>query len=461
MNLHFDSLALPVPRGYRVGPWEVREPLASGAFATVYAGRRAPDAPAGPAEATLKFLPAGTRSPRQLDRLRELAAREPEVLRRLQRPRLIRMYGISTVDDPAEPLLDGATVVVLERADSSLDALLRRCPRPAAGPALLAQLCEGLHQLHHAGWVHGALKPGNVLLMADRTVRLGDFHQATEPHGAHGYAPAFQTTDCAAPELLWGGAGERDRHLRTTADLWAFGVLAHLVLTGTLPLPGATPGARRDAAVRYARGEEELRLSDELPAPWRGIVTDCLARTHEERVELDTGELLRRVETAAGLPPSPRLPRRLPGRPPLGRRRGTRRGSGFRSPVGWSSTAAAVVACTLLMLVVRGTPTAEAAGYERCDVGHVCFFSEKDGEGEMCAWYDDERDWSSGLAACDWGRQAPPRSVLNNGYGDELPGARYFKEPDFKEPAGCIQPLERRNLEGEVLIRSVKWLPSC
>lgn len=28
--------AVPVPKGYRIGVWEVREPLASGAFATVY-----------------------------------------------------------------------------------------------------------------------------------------------------------------------------------------------------------------------------------------------------------------------------------------------------------------------------------------------------------------------------------------------------------------------------------------
>ncbi|GGZ19203.1 serine/threonine protein kinase [Streptomyces inusitatus] len=473
MNLHFDSLALPVPPGYRVGPWEVREPLASGAFATVYAGRRAEAAtaagthglPGPPAEVTLKFLPAGTRTPRQLDHLREISAREPEVLRRIRRPRLIRMHQTLTVDDPAEPLIDGATVVVLERAESSLESLLRHCPRPAAGPALLAQICEGLHQLHHSGWAHGALKPGNVLLMPDQSVRLGDFHQASEPHGAHGYAPAFQTTDWSAPELLWDRAGEPDGHLRAAADIWAFGVLAHLVLTGSLPLPGATPGARRDAAVRYARGEEELSLSAELPKEWREIVTVCLAPGQEERAALDTGELLRRVETAAGVPASPRLPRRFMGRRPVGRRPARRRrrrsDAGLRSPVGWSSTVAAVVACTLMLIVLRDTPTAEAAGYDRCAVGHVCFFSEEDGEGEMCAWYDDERDWHSEFSVCDWGRDSPPRSVLNNGYVDDLPGAHYFEKKDFKEPVGCLQPLERRNLKGEVLIRSVKWLPSC
>ncbi|MDX2930798.1 protein kinase, partial [Streptomyces sp. NRRL_B-16638] len=178
--------AVPVPKGYRVGPWEVREPVASGAFATVYEAVR--DASAGPdrtlddgeqpRRAALKFLPTGTRTPRQLHHLRDLAEREVQLLRRLRSPRLIRMYDTLTVDDPDHPELDGATVLVLERAEGSLDAVLARTPAPESGPALLAQICEGLHQLHRAGWVHGDLKPANVLLMADGSARLADFNMA-------------------------------------------------------------------------------------------------------------------------------------------------------------------------------------------------------------------------------------------------------------------------------------------
>jgi hypothetical protein len=67
--------AVPVPKGYRIGPWEVREPLASGAFATVYDATRAADGGEGelPRRAALKFLPTGTRTPRQLHHLRDLA----------------------------------------------------------------------------------------------------------------------------------------------------------------------------------------------------------------------------------------------------------------------------------------------------------------------------------------------------------------------------------------------------
>ncbi|MFI1730575.1 protein kinase, partial [Streptomyces acidicola] len=257
-----------------------------------------------PRTAALKFLPTGTGTPRQLAHLRELAERELELHRRLKRPRLIRMYETLTVDDPAHPDLDGATVLVLEKAEGSLASLLARTPRPPDGPALLAQICEGLAQLHRAGWVHGDLKPANVLLMKDGSARLADFNMAAELEGTHAYTPAFSTPDYTPPELLWSEIGERGRRIRPSADVWAFGVLAHLVLAGSFPLPGGTPSARRDAAVAYARGTDELRLSPGLPDVWREIVRDCLARTHGERIGGDA--LLRRVEAAAGTPRSRR-----------------------------------------------------------------------------------------------------------------------------------------------------------
>ncbi|MEW2807817.1 protein kinase [Streptomyces massasporeus] len=292
------AYAVPVPKGYRVGVWEVRAPIATGAFGSVYAARRVGDGTGLPPTAALKFLPTGTATPRRLTHLRELVEREVELYRRLRHPRLVRMYQTLTVDDPGRPELDGATVLVLEKAEGSLSALLASTPRPAAGPALLAQIAEGLAQLHGAGWVHGDLKPANVLLMADGSVRLADFNMAAELEGTHAYTPAFSTPDYTPPELLWTEIGERGRRIRPSADIWAFGVLAHLVLTGSFPLPGATSTARRDAAAAYARGVDELRLSPELPDDWREIVRACLTRTHRQRIGGTV--LLRRVTAATG-----------------------------------------------------------------------------------------------------------------------------------------------------------------
>ncbi|WP_267242973.1 protein kinase domain-containing protein [Streptomyces sp. PR69] len=451
---------VPVPKGFRAGCWEVREPLASGAFGSVYGARRTSRDARLPQTAALKFLPTGTRTPRQLRHLRELADREVELLRRLRSPRLIRMYEVLTADCPDRPDLDGATVLVLERAEGSLEALLNASPQPpASGPALLAQVCEGLRQLHHAGWVHGDLKPANVLLMKDGTARLGDFNLAAELEGTHAYAPAFSTPDYTPPELLWSEIGERGQRIRPTADVWAFGVLAHLVLTGSLPLPGATVAARRDAAVRYARGEEELRLSPALPDAWRDIVAGCLARTHGERAAAgDTAALLQRVERAAGASRSARLPR-LPRLRPRRRR---------RAALTAGLAAAVVGAAATYVLWDDGV----SYGYHRCPRGTVCFFSEPNGMGELCSWADDDPDWLAGEETCPWTRDRPVRSVFNNDQeSKERHDVAYYRGRDFR-PAGfdltretrrtgCTSVNQQGNLAGTYAPLSHKWVEHC
>ncbi|WP_338494348.1 protein kinase [Streptomyces sp. SJL17-4] len=475
---------LAVPAGYRVGVWTVERPLGAGAFASVYAARRDRDNAGGtdpadgpgpadgpastdrpdalPSRAALKFLPTGTRTPRQLHHLRELAEREVELLRRLRSPRLIRLYETLTVDDPAHPELDGATVLVLEEAERPLQSLLPDTgPPPPSGPALLLQICEGLHQLHTAGWVHGDLKPGNVLLMKDGSVRLGDFSTASELEGTHAYSPGFATPDYTPPELLWSEVGARGTRIRPSADVWAFGVLAHLVLAGSLPLPGGTPTARRDAAVRYARGEEELRLSPDLPQPWREIVTDCLSRTHEERAAHHATSLLRRVgEAAAGRVPRHRAPGVLAG--------GLRGGlpGGLRLPLIAASLAALTAAGLGLNTLLNGPDrpeTGTAAGYERCTARSVCFFSGADGGGEMCEWEHDQPDWSDTGTGCDWALTRTPRSVFNNGGADPAGyvDVAYFADKDWKDDLGCVRRGERRDLALDRPIASHIWAKDC
>ncbi|GAA4809774.1 protein kinase domain-containing protein [Streptomyces ziwulingensis] len=444
-----DDVLLSVPKGYRVGRWEVGDPLASGASATVYAGRLVGSGPAGlPRRAALKFLPTGARSPH---RARELACREIELLGRLRSPRLIRMYETLTVDAPEVPELDGATVLVLERAEGSLDAV---APAGPAASAALAQICEGLAQLHRAGWVHGDLKPANVLLMSDGSVRLADFGGAAEMEGAHACTSTFATPDYTPPELLWPEVDERGARTRPAADVWAFGVLAHVLLTGTFPLPGETEEARCDAAVRYARGAAELRLSPALPDAWRGIVRDCLAPAHTDRA--GTQALTRRTAEAVGDGSG--------GGGGKGSGYGAGGGSGYgaggrggggRSPRRPGSRAVLTGAFAAVLLgavgmgaapyladragpagdgraatrTVPGGPDASARdapardapvqdasaqGYHRCPADSVCLFSEHDGHGHMCSWPRRDPDRRAGTRTCAWTARHPVRSVFSN-----------------------------------------------
>lgn len=98
----------------------------------------------------------------------------------------------------------GEPVLILERAEGDLEHLLDAA---LAKPRLLswrrrleiiADVAEALGELHAAGMAHQDVKPSNVLLMGDGSVRLADL--------ARGYAPRL-----VMPHAGFGIVGDRAR----------------------------------------------------------------------------------------------------------------------------------------------------------------------------------------------------------------------------------------------------------
>ncbi|MEU5336568.1 serine/threonine-protein kinase [Streptomyces asoensis] len=325
-----------VPRGYRVGEWEVTDLIGAGGWGTVYAARRADvpvddgrkadadadteagagagagagaDAEAGaeavPDEVALKFLPTAGLAPRQARGLVETARRETELSRRTRHPRLIRLFDSLTLGESAGSAFDGAVVLVMERAERSLRERLEASSPGRAGTEplsvregarLLTEVCEGLAHLHGLGWVHGDLKPDNVLIMADGSARLADFGLSVELTGTHAYIPPLGTPDYLPPERWSAALGERGVQVRQSTDIWALGVMIHQVFAaGASPFPGATPAARGAAAQEYADGRAPLRMDLRVPAFWRDLAADCLGPAHADRAAHTVESLLERI----------------------------------------------------------------------------------------------------------------------------------------------------------------------
>jgi serine/threonine-protein kinase len=271
-----------VPRGFRAGAWRVGEYIASGSWGSVYAARREDGT-----EAALKFIAGGLLSPSQYAQLEEARFNE-----QADHPLLVRTFETFVVDDESAPAVHGAVVVAMERGERNLqDALGDVDPVP-----VITAICEALVHLHARGWVHGDLKPCNVLLMPDGSVRLADFGLARELEGTHAYAPRVGSPDFLPPEWWSERISERGIAVRSTVDIWALGVTIHQLLTGGLyPFPGAGPRARSAAAQAYADGRAPLRLADELPPEWRPIVADCLAPDHASRKPHTAASILARI----------------------------------------------------------------------------------------------------------------------------------------------------------------------
>jgi serine/threonine-protein kinase len=137
---------------------------------------------------------------------------------------------------------------------------------------------RGVSAAHARGVVHRDLKPGNVLLGRDGTVKVLDFGLATLSggQGAVQQGALVGTPAYMAPEQV---EGER---ASPSADLYSLGVVLYEMLTGELPFRGQSPLATALA-----------RLSDEPDDPcsrnpavpgWLGsVVLRCLEREPTER----------------------------------------------------------------------------------------------------------------------------------------------------------------------------------
>jgi len=97
------------------------------------------------------------------------------------------------------------------------------------------QLVDVIQKLHDAGYVHGDIKPSNVLVDAEGQVRLIDLgvaHRVGDP------ASGFKgTLGYAAPELLKGSAPS------PATDLYGFGALLYSCITGRTPFVAPDPAA--------------------------------------------------------------------------------------------------------------------------------------------------------------------------------------------------------------------------
>lgn len=211
--------------------------------------------------------------------LRQRFRREAELAERLSHPNVVEVL------DSGEA--DGRAYIVLEYVDGpNLAEELRRAGRlePARVAELGAQAAAALAHAHERGLVHRDVKPQNLLLARDGTLKVSDFGIARMVDGTQltQAGTILGTAAYLAPEQA---AGEETT---SAADVYALGIVLYELLTGKQctrddpPPPSVlAPGVpveldslvlaclREDPDARPAAREVELVLRGEAEAPTR------------------------------------------------------------------------------------------------------------------------------------------------------------------------------------------------
>jgi TolB-like protein/Tfp pilus assembly protein PilF len=201
--------------GTTIGRFELVRVLGRGGFGVVYEAR---DRQLGRSVA-FKLLKPGTRP----YLAQESLLREAELAARLSHPNIVTLYDVGQG-------AHGPYLVLELLSGETLASRLQRGPLPLAEALRVAvAVARGLAHAHQHGVIHRDVKPGNIFLCEDGQVKVLDLGMA---HAFGHRNLEGGTTGYMAPEQR-RGAPEDER-----TDVYALGVVLHVMLTGHLPHPG-------------------------------------------------------------------------------------------------------------------------------------------------------------------------------------------------------------------------------
>jgi serine/threonine protein kinase len=205
----------------------------------------------------------------------KLLQREARAALAVNHPHLVRLLYAHVTRAPyflVLELLPGEALRARLRRDYRLDL--------ATALWVIRQTTEALAALHRAGFIHGDVKPDNIHLVDDGTVKLLDLGFAHRPGEnalllRQGYV--LGTANYLAPELC-----ALDPDADQSADLFSLGVTLFEMLTGRLPFPA---GSVHQTLRRHQLDPpaDIHRYAGPLPPPLTTLVGRLLARRPADR----------------------------------------------------------------------------------------------------------------------------------------------------------------------------------
>lgn len=243
--------------GQTIGPWQITREIGQGGMGAVYEAHRVDDQYTK--RVAIKTIAAGRDSETLLRRFRH----ERQILARLEHPNIATL-----LDGGVTP--DGQPYFVMEYVEGQPIDQWCASHRSSVKQRLelFRQVCAAVQYAHEQLVIHRDLKPRNILVTADGTIKLLDFGIAKLLDPTHSDdAPLTMTGALPMTAVYASPEQRRGRPVAIASDIYSLGVVLYELMAGVRP---------------YGDTAADLDVLDRPPIPPSRAVTDGAASSTAE-----------------------------------------------------------------------------------------------------------------------------------------------------------------------------------
>ncbi len=219
---------------------------------------------------------------------------ESQAVAMLSHPNIVAVYDVSrseTMEYIVMELIDGITL------KQYMDKRGMLAWREAVH--FSKQIAKALTQAHERGIIHRDIKPQNIMLLRDGTIKVADFGIAAlesevdeKPDGQ-----AIGSIHYIAPEQARGESPD------ARSDIYSLGVLMYEMLTGNVPYTGDTLG---EIAIKHMQHAptSPCKINPDIPEALERITLKAMASRIDQRYQ-SAAELLGDLDQLTTVKPQP------------------------------------------------------------------------------------------------------------------------------------------------------------